>query len=379
MGTSVTPHSTQQFRITAAVVGAGVVGLAIARQLSLLGLETALIERESDFGTGISSRNSEVIHSGLYYKKNSLKARLCVEGNRQLYEYCARSGVKHQRLGKLIVATNESELAILQKYMQNGLENGVLDLSLLDAHAVRQLEPELNAVGAVLCPSTGIIDTHGLMSVLLQDFEQAGGIYVRNTPVISAAIESDHFRLSIGGRDPCDIEAKYVVNAAGFGAQPLAQAMHGFAKAKIPSLHYAIGHYYTLSGRSPFQRLIYPVAGAGGLGVHLTLDLQGCARFGPDISWRESEDYTFDDTRAEEFTKAIQNYWPGLDGNRLSPGYTGIRPKLWGPSNPDQDFLIMGQAEHGIAGLVHLFGIESPGLTSSMAIAAYVAALLRIQ
>jgi len=362
----------------AVVIGAGVVGLAIARQLSELGLHCLLVEASARMGTGISSRSSEVIHSGIYYPANSLKAKLCVKGNARLYQYCETAGVPHRRIGKLIVATTQSELDMLATYIQQGVANGIQDLRLLDEQAVRDLEPAVCALGAVLCPSTGIIDSHALMRALLDDFEDLGGVFVANTPMLQAQINSDGkgIELALGGRDPCTISAKYVLNAAGLGAQAVAKSIQGIRPNTVPALHYAIGHYYALATRAPFQHLIYPVASGGGLGVHLTLDLAGQARFGPDISWRDTENYAFDDTRGPAFAAAIRRYWPAIAAECLIPAYTGIRPKLWGPNRPDQDFMIQDHVEHGIPGLINLFGIESPGLTSCLTIATHVAGLL---
>lgn len=359
----------------AVVVGAGVVGLAIARALALTGRHTVLLEAEPLFGSGISSRNSEVIHAGMYYKPGSLKARLCVEGNRALYAYCEQRNIDARRLGKLIVAVEPGEIAALQRYAGYAKSNGVPDLHWLDQGAVHALEPELNAVAALYSASTGIIDSHALMSAMLFDFEQAGGIYVANSPVVGGHMNSGQIVLAVGGRDPCCIAAPQVFNAAGMGAQRVAASISDFPKEHVPGLYFAIGHYFSLKGASPFHHLVYPVAVAGGLGVHLTLDLAGQARFGPDIAWRETEDYHFDDAHQGEFYQAIRRYWPGLRDHALLPGYTGIRPKLYGPACPDQDFMISGSAQHGVAGLVNLFGIESPGLTASLALADYLLAI----
>lgn len=351
------------------VVGGGVVGLALARHLALAGHDTVLLEKEPHIGSGISSRSSEVIHAGMYYEPTSLKARLCVAGRKALYAYCAERGVPHQRLGKLIVAVDQNECNKLQHYQQRALANGIDDLSLIDGIELARMEPALHAEAALFSPSTGIIDSHALMQSFADDFECAGGVLVTHSPLLQIAREPDGFLLKVGGRDPCHVRCRWLCNAAGMGAQALARTMPDYPLHLIPELYYAIGHYYALRGKSPFSRLVYPLAVAGGLGVHLTLDLAGQARFGPDISWRASEDYQFDDTRAAEFATAIQRYWPQLDPARLSPAYTGIRPKLWGPKQPEQDFMLQGPAQHGISGLLHLFGIESPGLTSCMALA----------
>lgn len=356
----------------AVVVGAGVVGLAIARALALSGRDTVLLEAEADFGSGISSRNSEVIHGGMYYATDSLKAKLCVAGNHALYPYCAAKGVLTRRLGKLIVAVDESEIATLQKYQHLGFANGVTDLTWLDQADVRSLEPELHAVAGLYSPSTGIVDSHGLMRALLTDFEQSGGIFVARSKVLGGTVDAGAIMLELGGIDPCYIKTKLLVNAGGMGAQVVASSLSGFPKEYIPGLYFAIGHYFSLQGTSPFRHLVYPVAVAGGLGVHLTLDLAGQARFGPDISWRDSENYSFDAARVETFYRAIRRYWPRLPDGKLSPAYTGIRPKLFGPTCPDQDFVISGPEVHGVPGVVNLFGIESPGLTASLALADHV-------
>ena len=357
------------------VIGAGVVGLAIARAMALAGRHTVLLEAASSFGTGISSRNSEVIHAGIYYAPDSLKAKLCVAGNRALYAYCREKSVPAQRMGKLIVAVDEAEVHSLHAYQQRALASGVTDLAWLTKAQVQQLEPEVCAVAGLFSPSTGIIDSHALMSALLFDFEQAGGIYVANSPVERGRIKSDAILLEVGGAEPCSVIAAQVINAAGMGAQKVAASIAAFPQQQVPGLYYAVGHYFALQGRSPFRHLVYPVAVAGGLGVHLTLDLAGQPRFGPDISWRDSDDYHFDESREQAFYQAIRRYWPHLRDGALMPAYTGIRPKLYGPACPDQDFMISGPSQHGVAGLINLFGIESPGLTASLALADYLLAI----
>ena len=359
----------------AVVIGAGVVGLAAAKRLAESGAATVLLEGQAEFGRGISSRSSEVIHAGLYYPPGSLKARFCAPGNAKLYRYCAAQGVACRRLGKLIVAVTEAELPALDSYRRRARENGVDDLVRLDRSQLRELEPDLRAVAALFSPNTGIVDSHGLMAALLRDFESAGGMFVRSSPVLGGVVGDGATVLDVGGRDPCRITAALIVNSAGLGAQALAHALEGFQKHLVPPLHYAIGHYYGYARQVPFRHLVYPVAGGGGLGTHLTLDLGGQARFGPDISWRESEDYSFDESRQAGFYEAIRRYWPAVQADALVPGYTGIRPKLWGEARPEQDFMIQGPAEHGVAGLINLFGIESPGLTCALSIADHVAAL----
>lgn len=358
-----------------AVIGAGVVGIAIARRLALLGATTVLLESQAGFGTGISARSSEVIHAGIYYPAGTHKSRFCVAGNAALYRYCAEHDIPHRRTGKLVVAVSPEELDQLSHYQNQAEENGVPGTVLLDQHQLKELEPELKAIGALLSPSTGIVDSHALMSALLDDFQHAGGIYVCKSPVLDGKVGAGGTALRIGGPDPCEVHAALVINSAGLSAQALTRKLEGFPQDKVPPLHHAIGHYYTHRGHVPFRHLIYPVASAGGLGIHLTLDLAGQARFGPDISWRDSEDYAFDDSRRNTFLAAIRRYWPDIGDGRLAEAYTGIRPKLWGPAHPEQDFILQTEADHGIAGLINLFGIESPGLTSALAIADHIATL----
>lgn len=358
--------------VDAVVVGAGVVGLAVARELQKPGRQVLLVERETQFGMGASSRNSEVIHAGIYYRPGSLKARLCVAGRHLLYDYCAARSVPHRRIGKIIVAVEEDERAVLDRYAETARANGVDDLAMLDGSQVRALEPEVLAVAGLLSPSTGIVDSHALMAALLQDFEAAGGIWLRGTAVLGAAVEGAGFRLRLDDAEGTCVTTPRLVNAAGLDAPGFARGMEGFPTAHVPAAHYAVGQYFRLSGRSPFRRLVYPVAPAGGLGVHVTLDMAGAARFGPDVRWIDGIDYRFDEGRKAAFVEAIRRYWPGLDAGRLEPGYTGIRPKIVGPGEPDEDFLIQGPEVHGVPGLVNLFGIESPGLTAALAIGEFV-------
>lgn len=359
------------------VIGAGVVGLAIARELQLRGRQVVLAEREAHFGMGTSSRNSEVIHAGIYYPAGSLKARLCVEGRDLLYAYCAARGVPHRRIGKVIVAVADDEVAALEDYDRSARANGVDNLRFLDGAEVRALEPEVRAVAGLLSPATGIIDSHAYMQTLLNDFEGAGGIWLRATPVLDAEVAGDSGLLvRLGDEEGTVVRVRSLVNSAGLEACGVAARIGGLVPAHVPRPHYAIGHYYLLSGRSPFGRLVYPIAPAGGLGVHVTLDMAGAVRFGPDVRWIDGIDYRFDDSQRAQFVDAIRRYYPGLDEDRLQTGYTGIRPKITGPDGGNADFLIQGPADHGVAGLVNLFGIESPGLTSSLAIARHVSALL---
>jgi len=363
-------------RIECAVIGAGVVGLAIARRLAMSGREVVVLEAESAFGTHTSSRNSEVIHAGIYYPTGSLKARLCVAGRKALYRYCAEHDVHHRRIGKIIVACDESELAGLKKYSDQARINGVDDLQTLSADALAELEPNVRCIAGFLSPSTGIIDSHGLMLAYLGDAESRGAALALGSPVVSGRADGGGIVLEIGGVETMAIECGIVVNSAGFNAQTVARSIAGIPAHTIPETHYAIGHYYTLSGAAPFRRLVYPVARQDWLGVHVTIDLGGQVKFGPDISWIDHVDYRFDAGREAAFYQAIRRYFPGLRDGTLQPGYTGIRPKIHGPGQPAPDFLIQGEDAHGVRGLINLYGIESPGLTSSLAIADHVAAML---
>ncbi len=358
--------------VEAVVVGAGVVGLAIARALAQAGRETLILEAADHIGSEISSRNSEVIHAGIYYPAGSLKARLCVAGRDMLYDYCRDHGVEHRRLGKLIVASREDQLPALAALRGKAAANGVDDLAWLDAPAVHALEPDLRAVAALMSPSTGIIDSHGLMLSYQGDAETAGAMLALRSPLLGARLGNDGFRLEVGGDAPMALNCRYLVNAAGLEAQAVARALQGFDPALVPARHLAKGNYFVLGPRAPFRHLIYPMPEAAGLGVHLTLDLAGRARFGPDVEWIEDLDYRVDPRRGEGFYAAIRSYWPGLPDGALEPGYAGIRPKLQGPGGPPEDFVIQGPAQHGVQQLVNLFGIESPGLTASLAIAELV-------
>ncbi len=359
------------------VIGAGVVGLAIARRLALAGREVVILEAAESFGTEISSRNSEVVHAGIYYAKDSLKARLCVTGRRALYAFCVERGIAHKRTSKLIVATEDSQLPALARLAETAAANGVDDLVRLSSAEAMALEPELACVAALLSPSTGVIDGHGLMLALLSEAEGRGAIFAAHAPILGGRIGEDFIALEIGGRHAMDLRARTVVNAAGLGANAVARGLAGFPAARVPRLYYAKGCYYTLSGvRPPFARLIYPIPIDAWLGIHVTVDLGGQVRFGPDIEFVDSLDYAVDPARAEPFYRAVRSYWPALPDGALRPGYAGIRPRLVPKGTPAPDFVIEGPAAHGVAGLVHLFGIESPGLTSSLAIADHVAALL---
>jgi L-2-hydroxyglutarate oxidase LhgO len=365
--------------VDAVVIGAGVVGLAVARALALSprfsGKELLVLEATNAIGTGTSSRNSEVIHAGIYYPQGSLKAELCVRGRAMLYDYCAERGIGHQRCGKLIVATNEAQVAQLQGIIVKAVANGVHDLVLLTREQARDLEPQLECVAAVHSPSTGIIDSHALMLSLQGDFENAGGLTVLNSAVSSVFIDSSAIKIVM--RDGTEIHTKTLVNAAGLSAPLVARCMQGLATKFVPQAYYAKGNYFTLSGKSPFSRLIYPVPEAAGLGVHLTLDLGGQAKFGPDVQWVQSaDDLVVNPARGDAFYAEVRKYWPGLQDGALIAGYAGMRPKINAPTEAAADFMIQGPKDHGIAGLVNLFGIESPGLTSAMAIGDLVADLL---
>jgi L-2-hydroxyglutarate oxidase LhgO len=361
--------------VEAVVVGAGVLGLAIARALALAGREVVILESEDAIGTHTSSRNSEVIHAGIYYPKGSLKARSCVAGRRRLYEYCAEHGVPHRRCGKLIAATDAAQLVELRAIDARAKANGVSNLAWLSREEACALEPQLHCVAALHSPSTGIIDSHALMLAYLGEAEAHGAMLALRSPLERARARDGRFELQVRGAEP--IEARLLVNSAGLTAPSVARRIEGYPAELAPRELYAKGNYYSLTGRAPFSRLIYPVPEPGGLGVHLTLDLAGQARFGPDVEWVDRIAYDVDPGRAGRFYAAIRRYWPALPDGALVPGYSGIRPKTSGPGEPPADFQIQGPREHGIAGLVHLFGIESPGLTSSLALADDVASLLR--
>jgi L-2-hydroxyglutarate oxidase LhgO len=367
----------ERAEIDAVVIGAGVIGLACARRLAMAGIETLILESESDIGTGVSARNSEVIHGGIYYPTGSLKARLCVAGRHKLYEYCEAHGVAAKRVGKLVVATGEAQIAALRALMAQARANGVDDLVEISGEEARRLEPDLSCVAAFHSPSTGIISAHDLMLSLLGEAEAHGAALARQSPVLRGHLEDDgRVTLEVGGQTPMLLTARLLVNAASLGAQAVARAISGFPAEHVPPLYYAKGNYFALAGRSPFSRLIYPMPEAAGLGVHLTLDLGGQARFGPDVEWVERPNYDVDPRRGDAFYAAIRTYWPGLRDGALEPAYAGVRPKLQAPGAPAADFRIDGPELHRIPGQVHMFGIESPGLTSSLAIADEVHARL---
>lgn len=358
-------------QVDALVVGAGALGLAIARALQRAGHETVLVETEASFGTQTSSRNSEVIHAGIYYPAGSHKARYCVAGREKLYAYCEHRNVPCRRIGKLIVAASLADVSVLADYERRALANGVDDLTWVDQPQIAAMEPAIRAEAGLHSPSTGIIDSHAYMLALLHDFQDAGGVFLPKTAFARAhpAQGGQLVRLS----DGTDVQVHWLINAAGHGAPNVAAAIDGLAAENIPDAAFAIGHYYTLRGRVPFNRLIYPVAEAGGLGVHVTLDLAGRARFGPDVRWIETLDYSFDDSRRADFAAAIRRYYPAIEADDLEPSYTGIRPKIGTPGASDVDFRIDGPTSHGRDGVINLFGIESPGLTASLAIADAIA------
>ena len=355
------------------VIGAGVVGLAIARELALSGREVVILERENAFGTVTSARNSEVIHAGIYYEPGSLKARLCVEGRGKLVEFCRSHGVDHRLCGKLIVAASDAERAGLEKIERRARAAGVDTLRWLSGDEACALEPALRCSHALISPETGVIDSHGLMLALLGEAEDHGAMLGLLSEVTRAEVRGDGFELEVMGADgSMRIGCRELVNAAGLGAQRVASAIEGLARERVPPLHLAKGNYFSLAGRCPFSRLIYPIPNEAGLGVHLTLDLGGQGRFGPDVEWVSEIGYDVDPRRGDSFYAEIRTYWPDLPDGALQPAYAGMRPKLVGPGAPAADFRIDGASVHGIPGLINLFGIESPGLTGCLAIAARV-------
>lgn len=363
-------------KLDCAVIGAGVVGLAIARRMALAGRDVVILEAEEAFGTRISARNSEVIHAGIYYASGSMKARLCVSGKQALYRYCAEHDVKHRNIGKVVVACEEAQIPAMHKYMDQAKANGVDDLRLLSHAELAKLEPNVRSAAGFYSPSTGIIDSHGLMLAYLGDAETHGASLALASPVVSGKAGAEGIELHVGGTEAMTITCGTVINAAGLRAPDVARSIAGIPAHAIPPAHYAIGHYYTLTGKSPFNHLVYPVTRADWLGVHVTIDLGGQVKFGPDFDWIDRIDYRFDEKREAAFYEAIRRYYPGLEDGMLQPGYTGIRPRITGPGEPVQDFTFSGPRDHGIPELVNLFGIESPGLTSSLAIADHVAEML---
>ena len=355
------------------VVGAGVVGLAVARELALRGHDVVVAEAAEAIGTGVSARNSEVIHGGMYYPAGSLRAKHCVAGARMLYDLCQSHGVGHRACGKLIVAATEGEAETIAAIRDRGAVNGVEGLELLDGRQARSLEPNLACAAALLSPHTGIVDSHGFMLALQGDLEDRGGAIALHTPVEGLARKDGRWSAAFGGAAPGEYPCDAVVNAASLGAQALAARTEDYPAGRVPRRVLARGNYFGFTGKAAFSRLIYPAPVEGGLGTHLTLDLAGRMRFGPDVEWIDTLDYRVDPARGEAFYAAIRRYWPGLPDGTLVADYAGIRPKLTGPGEPAADFLIDGPAEHGLPGLVHLFGIESPGLTASLSLAEDVA------
>ena len=362
--------------VDAVVVGAGVVGLAVARALSLSGLSVVGLEREAGFGTGTSSRNSEVIHAGLYYPTGSLKARFCVEGRRKLYAYAAEHEIPFRRCGKLVVACDDSEISAIEALHQRGQANNVEGLRLVSGAEARRIEPSLQACAALVSDETGIIDSHAYMSALRDDAEAAGADFAFKTPLERAVERNGALSVFTGGVEPTRISARMLINCSGLHASNVAHAIEGLDGADIPETRFAKGNYFALGGRAPFSHLIYPAPHAHGLGVHLTFDLGGQARFGPDVEWVDAIEYSVNPDRGAGFSEAIRRYWPGLPETALIPAYCGIRPKLGGPNDPAADFRI-DTMRQGEAVVINLFGIESPGLTSSLAIADHVLDLVR--
>ena len=358
------------------VIGAGVVGLAVARAAALKGHEVVVAEAESAIGTGISSRNSEVIHGGMYYPTGSLRSRHCVAGRRMLYDFCASHGVPHRKCGKLIVATDATETTKIEAIAAQGKINDVEGLEMLTAQTARALEPQLSCTAALNSPETGIVDAHAYMLALRGDLEDAGGAIAFNTPVLGAARKDGQWLVTFGGSDAGEMAFDTVVNCAGLRAQSVARTFADYPAERVPKLVLAKGNYFTFTGKPAFTRLIYPAPVHGGLGVHVTLDLAGRMRFGPDVEWIEREYYPVDPKRADIFYERIRTYWPAMPDGALAPDYSGIRPKLTGPGEPVADFLIDAPAQHGVPGLVQMFGIESPGLTSSLSLAEDVAGYL---
>ena len=373
-------------QVDCVVIGAGVIGLAVAREMALQGRETILIERENAFGTISSARNSEVIHAGIYYPKDSLKAQLCVQGNRMLYEYCRAHQVATQPYGKLIVASDETQIADLEAILYKAQQNHVPEIGIISGEEAKTLEPQLECSAAILSASTGIVDSHGYMLSLLGGFEDAGGMIAYQSPLISAkaigAMAENGFVLEIGGADGMSIQTGLLINCAGLSAPAIAQKIEGLHSDQIPKAYFAKGNYFALTGKSPFKHLIYPIPEPGGLGVHLTLDMAGQAKFGPDVEWLDIEsehqiDYTVNPQRSEGFYEAVRRYWPALKDGALQPDYSGVRAKIVPANAPAGDFCFNGPSDHGLQGLFNLYGFESPGLTSSLAIARHLEGLIK--
>ena len=357
------------------VVGAGVVGIAVARALAMAGREVIVVDAAEGIGTQTSARNSEVVHAGIYYPQGSLMARLCVAGRRKLYAYCAERGVPVRNCGKLIVANSQEESARLPAILARAQANGVEGMRLLTAAEARALEPNLACMSALFSSTTGIIDSHAYMLALQGDAENHGATFVFHSPVQGGQTNDGGVEISVGGAAPMSLQCRLLVNSAGLQAPAVARSIHGLPGRFVPTPYYAKGNYFMLEGRSPFSRLIYPVPVPGGLGVHLTLDMGGQTKFGPDVQWVDAIDYAVDPARSASFYAAVRRYWPGLRDGALVPGYSGIRPKIGPASDPSHDFVVQGQDVHGVAGLINLFGIESPGLTAAIAIGDFVCQL----
>ncbi len=358
------------------VVGAGVIGLAVGRAMALKGLEVIVLEATNRIGSETSSRNSEVIHAGIYYTQDSFKARFCVEGKHKLYSYLEERGIGHNRCGKILVATADDQIEKLHKLMASAAANGCDDLTYLDQQAVAVIEPEVRAIAGVFSPSTGVLDVHEYMLSLHGGLETHGGVIAFESPALEVTFTDNGIDVVVGGKEPMTLKTNCLINSGGLHAIKLANNYRNFPQNLVPKQYYSKGNYFALSGKHPFKHLIYPIPEQAGLGVHLTLDLAGQARFGPDVEWIEEIDYSVDEKRSESFYPAIRQYWPGLPDGALLPSYSGIRSKVQSPEEGLRDFIIQGPNEHNIPGLVNLFGIESPGLTSSLALADHVATLL---
>ena len=361
-------------KIEVAIIGAGIIGLALARSFSLQGREVIVFEAERDIGTHSSSRNSEVIHSGIYYT-TPLKTSLCIRGKKMLYEYCEANGIRNKKIGKLIVATTDEELPVVERLKERGEANGVHDLVTLSTADVTELEPEVTAVGGIFSPSTGIVDSDGLIRSLKRDACNHGAVVMTSTSVLGGEVRDNGIELRIAGQSAGTILCDVVINSAGLYASKVARSIEGVPNYLIPQTLFAKGHYFTISER-PFRHLVYPVPKAGGLGIHVTLDIEGNVRFGPDVTWVDCVNYDFDESRESSFMDAILRYYPELKKGSLHAGYTGIRPKIAGPGEADKDFHIVGPHDHGISGLVHLFGIESPGITCVLSLPEDVAQMI---
>jgi L-2-hydroxyglutarate oxidase LhgO len=365
------------YQIDCVVAGAGAIGLAIARELAQAGREVIILEAEEAFGRGVSSHSSEVIHAGMYYVPGTLRARLCVEGKWMLYDFIRKHNVAHTNCGKLIVAHDDSEIPTLERIMKTGEINGVDDMTLISGDAARKLEPQLAGVAAILSPSTGMMDSHGLMLALLGEAENAGATLALRSPVMAGRVGGKQIGIDVGGAEPMTIGCNLFVNSTSLNAPSVARALEGLDEKHIPQAYYDKGSYFSMAGKAPFSHLVYPCPVTGGLGVHLTVDVGGQARFGPDVEWVDKPDYEVDPKRAEDFYALVRRYWPGLPDGALQPAYAGVRPKIVPPGSATQDFRIDGPDQHGVPGLVNLFGIESPGLTSSLALGRFVGDLIK--